>query len=72
MDHPALLKITLDVQRRRQTRRRWLRIAIPVVCVIVMLGAILTIAMLSYHNNGRDALALSDDLLRSLNRRVEM
>ncbi len=72
MDHPALLKVTLDAQRRQQARRRLLRIAIPVACVIVMLGAILTIATLSYHNNRRDALALSDDLLRSLNRRVEM
>ncbi len=71
MDHPALLKVTHDAQHRQQMRRRWLRIAIPVACVIIMLGAILTIATLSYHNNRRDALALSDDLLRSLNHRVE-
>ena len=72
MNHPALLKVTLDAQRRQQARRRLRRIAIPVACVIVMLGAILTIAALSYHHNRRDALALSDDLLSALNRRIEI
>jgi class 3 adenylate cyclase len=72
MDHPALRKVTLDTQRRHRARRRLLRIAIPVACVIVMLGAILIIAALSYHHNRRDALALSDDLLALLKQRVEM
>jgi class 3 adenylate cyclase len=35
-----------------------------------MLGTILAIAMLSYHHNRRDALALSDDLLRELQQRI--
>jgi class 3 adenylate cyclase len=35
-----------------------------------MLGTILAIALFSYHHNRRDALALSDDLLRELQQRI--
>src|SRR5262245_39549757 len=59
-----------DDQRRWRVPRRLWRIVIPVACVIVMLGAILAIATFSYHQNRRDALALSDDLLRELQRRI--
>ena len=68
--HTDLIDVDLDTQRRRRFRRRLQRIVIPVVCVIVMLGAILAIATLSYHRNRRDALALSDDLLRLLHHRI--
>jgi hypothetical protein len=64
--HTDLSDVELDTQRRRRLRRRVQRIVIPAACVIVMLGAILAIATLSYHRNRRDALALSDDLLRLL------
>ena len=69
MDPTELIAVTPDDQRRRRLRRLQ-RIVIPVACVIVMLGAILAIATLSYHRNRRDALALSDDLLRELQRRI--
>ena len=62
----ALINVTPEAQR---PQRLW-RMAIPVACVIVMLGAILAIATFSYHQNRRDALALSDDLLRELQRRI--
>jgi hypothetical protein len=68
--HSDLIDLELDTQRRQRFRRRLQRIVIPVVCVIVMLGAILAIATLSYHRNRRDALALSDDLLRLLHHRI--
>jgi hypothetical protein len=68
--HTDLIDLELDTQRRRRLRRRLQRIVIPVACVIVMLGAILAIATLSYHRNRRDALALSDDLLRLLHHRI--
>ena len=57
-----------DDQHRRRLRQRLRRIVIPVACVIMMLGAILAIATSSYQQNRRDALALSDDLLRELQR----
>ena len=69
MDPTELIAVTPDDQRRRRLRRLQ-RIVIPVACVIVMLGAILAIATLSHHRNRRDALALSDDLLRELQRRI--
>jgi adenylate cyclase len=65
-----LFDVELDTQRRRRLRRRLQRSVIPVACVIVILGAILAIATLSYHRNRRDALALSDDLLRLLHHRI--
>ena len=68
--HTELIDVELDTQRRRQLRRRLQRIIIPVACVIVMLGAILAIAMFNNHRNRRDALALSDDLLRLLHHRI--
>jgi class 3 adenylate cyclase len=71
MVEPAvLLDVTSVEQRSQRMRRRVLRVGIPVACVIVMLGAILAIAMFSHHQNRRDALALSDDLLRELQRRI--
>jgi len=48
------------------------RIGIPLACVIIMLGAMLAIATFSEQQNRRDALALSDDLLRELQRRIAM
>jgi adenylate cyclase len=68
--HTDLIDLELDAQRRQRFRRRLQRIVIPVVYVIVMLGAILAIATVSYHRNRRDALALSDDLLRLLHHRI--
>ena len=65
-----LIEVTLDDQHHRRLRQRLRRIVIPVACVIMMLGAILAIATFSYQQNRRDALALSDDLLRELQRHI--
>jgi class 3 adenylate cyclase len=70
MVQTELIDAERDTQRRQRLRRRLRRIVIPVACVMVMLGAILAIAMFSYHQNRRDALALSDDLLRLLHHRI--
>jgi adenylate cyclase len=68
VDPAELIEVTPDDQYRRRQRLR--RIVIPLACVIMMLGAILAIATFSYQQNRRDALALSDDLLRELQRRI--
>jgi class 3 adenylate cyclase len=70
VESTAFIAITPNDQHRQRLRRRWRRIGIPVTCVVVMLGAILAIATFSYQRNRRDALALSDDLLRELQHRI--
>ena len=56
--------------RREQIKRRLLRIIVPIAFVTLMMGSILGIALYSYTSNRRDALALSEDLLQSLDRRI--
>jgi hypothetical protein len=70
VDPTERIEATPDNQRHWRLQRRLRRIVIPVACVIVMLGAILAIATFSYHQNRRDALALSEDLLLELQRRI--
>jgi len=68
---PELIDISLDFQSRRlQKKRRLMRIIIPISCVIIMIAAIAAIAGVSYVNNRNDALALSADILDSLDRRI--
>lgn len=55
---------------RKYLRRRMLRVAGPIGFVIVMLAALLAITAYSYYSNRRDALALSDDLLGVIERRI--
>jgi class 3 adenylate cyclase len=50
--------------------KRLLRILVPVACVVLMMGSILGIALYSYSENRKDALALSDALLSSLDRQI--
>jgi len=67
----ALLDITSDpAGRRRRWRRRLLRIAVPLVAVAAIAGAILGIAFHAHEENRRGALGLSTDLLRTLEARV--
>jgi class 3 adenylate cyclase len=47
-----------------------LRIGVPIVAVALLIGAILGIALFSYESNRHGASVLSDDLLRSLERRI--
>jgi len=58
----------LDEIRRR--RRAWLRIGVPIGGVALMIGTILLIALHSYRANRDGALALSNDLLATLEQRI--
>jgi len=66
-----LVDINLDAKTRQQRiKRRLLRVIVPVGCVLFMVATILSIAAYSYHINRRDTLALSDNLLKTLDRRI--
>ena len=66
-----LVDISLDIGTRRQRRRRRLiRVAIPVGCLVLMIASIGFIAVYAYQNNRHDALELTDDLLETLDRRI--
>lgn len=66
-----LVDINLDLDtRRRRFRRRILRVVLPVGCVLVVIATILGIALFSYTHNREDALALSADLLKTVDRRI--
>jgi class 3 adenylate cyclase len=66
-----LVDINLDFQSRRQRiKRRLLRVITPLGCVLLIVAAIMTITMISYSNNRRDTLALSEDVLAALDRRI--
>jgi adenylate cyclase len=54
----------------KDLRRRILRLLLPIGFAIVILAALLSITAYSYYSNRRDALALSDDLLRAIERRI--
>ena len=71
MHAQELVDINLDTKtRRRRLKRRLLRVIIPVACVLFMVATILSISAYGYYVNRRDTLALSDDLLKSLDRRI--
>ncbi|MFC1580802.1 adenylate/guanylate cyclase domain-containing protein [Thermodesulfobacteriota bacterium] len=55
---------------RNRRQRNLLRSTVPVVFVVLILAAVLSIAYFSYRINKRAVLMLSNDLLNSLNRRV--
>ena len=66
-----LVDISQDTRTRRQRlRHRFIRVVIPVGCLVLMIASIASIAIYSYSNNLEDALALSDDLLKSLDSRI--
>lgn len=66
-----LVDISQDTRTRRQRlRRRFIRVVIPVGCLVLMIASIASIAIYSYSNNLEDALALSDDLLKNLDSRI--
>jgi len=66
-----LVDINMDFQTRRQRlKRRLLRVIIPLGCVLLIVAAIMTIAMVSYRHNRRDTLALSEDMLQALDQRI--
>ncbi len=66
-----IVDISLDTSARRQRlRRRLIRVAIPVGCLVLMIASIVFIAVYAYQSNRRDALALSDDLLKTLGQQI--
>jgi class 3 adenylate cyclase len=61
----------MDYQTRRQRfKHRLLRVIIPIGGVFLILASIMTITMVSYYNNRRDTLALSEDMLKALDQRI--
>jgi hypothetical protein len=67
-----LVDINLDYQTRRQRlKRRLLRVIIPIGGVFLILASIMTITMVSYYSNRRDTLALSEDMLKALDQRIQ-
>ncbi len=71
MKAQELVDINLDYQMRRQRLlRRLLRVIIPISAVILIVASITAVTMVIYKNNRRDALALSEDLLKALDRRI--
>ena len=66
-----LVDISQDTRTRRQRlRRRFTRVAIPVGCLVLMIASIAFIAIYSYRNNRQDVLALTDELLKTLQRQI--
>lgn len=59
-----------DRGSRKFLRGPFFRVAGPIGFVVVMLAALLAITAYSYYSNRRDALALSDDLLGAIERRI--
>ena len=57
--------------RRNEARQRRRRILVPIGVVLLVLIAILTIALVSYRANRADALLLSEDVIQSLQQRIE-
>ena len=59
-----------DYVRRNRRQRNLLRSTVPIVFVILILAAVLSIAYFSYRSNKKAVLMLSNDVLDTLNRRV--
>ena len=55
---------------RRQRRRAWLRVGLPVLGVALMIASILAIAVFADRANRAGVLALSDELLDALANRI--
>ena len=71
MHTEELVDINLDTDALRQRLKgRLLRVIIPIGGVLLILASIMTITMVSYYNNRRDTLALSQDLLKALDQRI--
>ncbi len=71
MQSEELVDINMDFHTRRQRLKgRLLRVVIPLGCVFLIIAAIVTVTMVNYHHNRRDTLALSQDMLDALDRRI--
>ena len=56
--------------RRKRLKRRFLRVIIPLGCVFLIIAAIVTVTMVNDSHNRRNTLALSEDMLEALDRRI--
>ncbi len=65
-----ILDISSTDTQGAQWRRRLLRIVVPIACVALLMASIVGIALVNYTSNRKDALALSADLLGSLDRQI--
>jgi len=54
----------------KNSRRRLLRVVSPILFVVILLAALLGTAMFSYYSNRHDVLALSEDLLNTIEQRI--
>ena len=71
MQPGELVDINMDFRtRRKRLERRFLRVIIPLGCVLLIVAAIVTVTMVNYRHNRRDALALSGDMLDALDSRI--
>ena len=71
MRREEVVKIGFDDRSSRKSLRgHFFRLASPIGFVVVMLAALLAISAYSYFSNRRDALALSDEVLRAIERRI--
>ena len=71
MQHREVVDISSGkLMDRKHLRRRMLRVIGPISFVIVILAALLSITAYSYYSNRRDTLALSNDLLGAIERRI--
>ena len=71
MKREEVVKLSLgDRSSRKSLRGHFFRMAGPMGLVVIMLAALLAITAFSYYSNRRDALALSDNLLGAIERRI--
>ena len=71
MKSEEVVEISFDDRSSRKSLwGNFFRMAGPIGFVVVMLAALLAITAYSYYSNRRDALALSDDLLGAIERRI--
>jgi adenylate cyclase len=68
-----MIDLSVDpLDERRRRRRTLLRVGLPIGGVVLMIAAILGIAVYAEHVNRRDALALSEDVLNTLESRIAL
>jgi adenylate cyclase len=69
-DETTYISLETDHLGPRQRRSHLVRIIVPISFVAVILAAVLLIAYYSYHSNRKAALALSNDLLNTLDQSI--
>lgn len=65
-----IIDIAPSTAALRRRRRAILRIAVPLLALVVVTAAVLAIAFYSHNANRKGVLALSDDLLETLNAQI--